>query len=282
MMSSPRPWRLVATVAGFLVLLGLLAGCADQCDQQKKVDRLTDELVMANLWAQSSAEYDAACLQAFSLARRNLDDKLAAHDGDRPVAVIVDCDDTVISSARYGAWMIANGRSYDHPSWAQWLKEDPAREVPGAGDFLRYAASKGVDVFYVTNRRDEDEAATLAQLEHLEYPNADQDHLLDKSETSDKTPRREQVASTHDVLLLVGDALTDFDQMYSGGTIESRAKAVADNAAMFGDRYIVIPNPVYGEWEDILYNGDRSMPRDEKVAKRLDALHPWQPGLAQE
>jgi acid phosphatase len=48
---------------------------------------------------------------------------------------------------------------------------------------------------------------------------------------------------------------------------------------MFGDRYIVIPNPVYGQWEDILYDGDRGMPRDEKVARRLEALDPW-PGPA--
>jgi 5'-nucleotidase (lipoprotein e(P4) family) len=275
--------RGIATSAGALVLVGMLIGCAGQCEQTERIDQLTDELMMANLWVQSSAEHDAVCYQAFNLARRNLDEALEGFDSELPPAVIVDCDDTVISSARYGAWMIANGESYTRESWKKWLKEDPAHGVPGAVDFLRYAESRGVEVFYITNRREEDREATLSHLSQLGCPFADDEHLLPKQDTgdrekdSDKTGRREQVAQTHHVLLLIGDVLPDFDQVFSGGKPAQRAELAKERADLFGARYIVIPNPVYGEWEDVLYDGNRGMPADQKVAKRREALDPWQP-----
>jgi predicted secreted acid phosphatase len=47
--------------------------------------------------------------------------------------------------------MILDGTKYPE-GWVSWGKEAAATEVPGAKNFLNYAASKGVTIFYVTNR----------------------------------------------------------------------------------------------------------------------------------
>jgi len=278
-----RSWRLVATVAGALVLLGLLAGCVEKCDQQEKdkVDQLTDQMVMATLWTQSSAEYKATCLQAFNVARGNLDAAVAEHQGDRPMAIIADCDDTLMSSARYAAWEITSGNHYTSKTWAEWLDKDKPQAVPGATEFLRHAADQGVEVYYVTNRPTRDRAATLNQIKDLELPLVDEQHLLlREGDERDKTSRREQVAETHDVLLLLGDQLTDFDQVFAGGTPASRATEVEAHAEEFGARFIVLPNPLYGVWENILYSDLSDPTPADKVQQRLKALDPWAPKTA--
>ncbi len=239
---------------------------------------LTDEMVMANLWMQTSAEYRALCYQAFNLARVRLGEAVTNHDGELPLAVVVDCDETVLSTTRYGSWMIFTGNRYARESWTRWLREDPAREVPGAGSFLHYAESRGVEVFYVTNRRAENNDATLAHLADLGFPNADAEHLLAQTETSDKTARRDSIAETHQVALLIGDSLTDFDQVFSGGDPGSRAAEVKEQAAGFGERFIVLPNATYGEWENVLYSSDANPSNEDISSRRRDALDPWQPG----
>ena len=73
---------------------------------------LNEQLVMATLWMQTSAEYRALCYQAFNLARMNLEAFLKSHTGSKPVAVIVDADETVIDNSAYEAFLIGNDSAY--------------------------------------------------------------------------------------------------------------------------------------------------------------------------
>ena len=73
---------------------------------------LNEQLVMATLWMQTSAEYRALCYQAFNLARMNLDAFLDSHKSARPVAVIVDADETVIDNSAYEAFLIGQNFGY--------------------------------------------------------------------------------------------------------------------------------------------------------------------------
>ena len=73
---------------------------------------LNEQLVMATLWMQTSAEFRALCYQAFNLAKMNLDVFLKLHSGSKPVAVIVDADETVIDNSAYEAFLIGNNFGY--------------------------------------------------------------------------------------------------------------------------------------------------------------------------
>ncbi|MCK3229832.1 hypothetical protein MZH14_29100, partial [Escherichia coli] len=49
-------------------------------------------------------------------------------------------------------------------------------------------------------------------------------------------------------------------------------KFVKDHAKEWGDKYIMLPNPMYGSWEGTLYNNDFKKSDEEKDKLRKSAL----------
>ena len=224
-------------------------------------------LVNAVFWVQQAAEYRANALQAYAAARRALDAALAdptwvgaledtPTTPTQPPAIILDLDETALDNTPFEARVIRRGQPYDEATWDAWVNEAAARAVPGAGEFLIYAKSRGVTPFYVTNRASRARAGTLRNLEKLGFPLGTPDgqtNLLLRGdrpewETSDKTPRREWVAASYRVLMLFGDDLNDFANARDIGAA-ARAALVDRMASWWGSRWFVIPNPIYGSFE---------------------------------
>jgi hypothetical protein len=112
---------------------------------------LSQQGVDAVLWQATSAEARRLYQQCFELARIRLDQNLQ-DPGPMPPAVIVDVDETMLDNTPYEIRNIARGTVYDSASWTTWVNEASARALPGAVDFLKYAESRGCEIFYVTNR----------------------------------------------------------------------------------------------------------------------------------
>src|SRR5690606_11199373 len=133
-----------------------------------------------------------------------------------PPAVIVDVDETVLDNSYYQARMIRDNTAYSEATWGPWVMEARATAIPGAREFAGYAAKKGVTIFYVTNRMSNLEEATRRNLAAEGFPlSTGVDTVLTRGErkewsASAKGPRRAHVASTHRILLLIGDDLGDF------------------------------------------------------------------------
>lgn len=273
-----RRHRLTPTLSA-LALGVALSGCARQeqpASPSYNNEALNEQLVMATAWMQSAAEYRALSYQAFNVARLRLDQALEARSpGSRPLAVIVDCDEAVIDNTPFEAWLIGRDERYSSANWNAWVEDAQARALPGAQAFLEYARSRGVEVFYVTNRDERGLAATMKNLKQLDFPWVDEQHMMLRTDTSDKQPRREAVMATHDVALLVGDNLADFDSRYDADEVATRNAQVIQDRAHFGERYIVLPNPTYGGWEAALYEGDYALSPQEKDQKRRAALRTW-------
>ena len=53
-----------------------------------------------------------------------------------------------------------------------------SRAIPGAVEFTKYADSKGVKVFYITNRASHEKNATIKNLFELGFPMADEAHVM--------------------------------------------------------------------------------------------------------
>ena len=246
-------------------------------------------LVNATLWVQSSAEYRAGALQAYGAARRALDAALAdpswvgateesASDPSQPPAVILDLDETAIDNTAYEARMITRDIVYDAPSWNAWVAEAAAKAVPGAGEFLAYAKSRGVTPFYVTNREAPEEPGTRRNLETLGFPLGNDTArptlllrgLRPEWASSDKSPRRAWVASSHRVLLLLGDDLNDFANTRDL-SVADRAALVDRAASWWGARSIIVPNPMYGSFERAVTSGAKTP--CEELRKKIGALH---------
>ncbi len=41
---------------------------------------------------------------------------------------------------------------------------------------------------------------------------------------------------------------------FDGKSVKDRNQAVTDSKAQFGEKFIIFPNPMYGDWEGALYD----------------------------
>ncbi|RFS24583.1 5'-nucleotidase, lipoprotein e(P4) family [Chitinophaga silvatica] len=242
------------------ILFGLLITAFFGCKTTQSVSHqptepplLTSGPAWAALWQQQSGEYKALCFQAYQLATWRLDQYLQTKS-DKPLAVVTDIDETVLDNSPYSVHQALAGKGYDPVSWKEWTAKAIADTVPGAPAFFKYAASKGVQVFYITNREEAEREATLQNLRKYNFPFADDQHLMLKTTTSGKEPRRQQVLQQFDIVMLFGDNLSDFNEIFDKKPFEERNSNALNKASLFGSKYIVLPNPMYGDWEGAIYN----------------------------
>lgn len=224
----------------------------------------------AVLWQQHSGEYRALAFQAYNFARLALKEALWNQTNDKPNCVIVDADETILDNSAFQGHEIKKGVSYLPVDWTKWTNMAAADTVPGALAFLKFAATKRVETFYVTNRDGADREGTIKNLKKFGFPNVDEAHVLLKSSTSDKEPRRQQILQKYNVLLLCGDNLSDFSNVFYREGKDTR-KQVDAFQALFGTKFIVLPNPMYGDWEKLLYKGEQLSEAD-KSKQRLEKL----------
>jgi 5'-nucleotidase (lipoprotein e(P4) family) len=272
-------WFLIFVIVTCAVSFGndqiAVAQTASSTAKQTGADN--DYQTGALLWTQSSAEYRALAYQTFVLARLRLDQDLRQHRtrrGAPRAAVIVDADETVLDNSRFQAELVLRGLPYEAAAWRAWCDRAEAGAVPGALDFLKYAAARGVRVFYITNRRQAEKAGTVSNLMKLGFPDVSEESVMIREEgtTSSKESRRQKVAKRYRIALLVGDNLNDFNDNFAGKSIADRAAQVDRERAEFGMRFIVVPNPMYGDWENAVYQNKSGLNEDQKREYRRAAL----------
>ena len=230
-----------------------------------------EHLVGAVLWVQTAAEARALCYQAFNLAEMKLDEALQSQTGGEKLAVVVDIDETVLDNSPAYAEMIKTDGLFGN-CWLEWVGLAEAEALPGAGDFLDFAESHGVEVFYVSNRYEGQREATMENLAGVGFPYVDDDHVLLREADSSKEGRRQAVAEDFEIALFIGDNAIDFADEFDDKSVSQRAAEVDALQDEFGNRFIVLPNPMYGDWEDAVYGYDRSLSAEEQDSLRKDAL----------
>ena len=256
-------------------------------DSNKDVRDLKEQNIMSVLYQQTAAERLAGSLQTFRSAKQAIDNALTDPSwsalpgqdiqGKKP-AIIVDVDETVLDNTAYEARMILDGTKYPE-GWVSWGKEEVATEVPGAKDFLNYAASKGVTIFYITNRVMELKEATQNNLTKLGIPwDQTKETILMRGENnwgSDKGSRRALVAQEYRVLLMAGDNLGDFVDAKDNNLSPQKRKAIVEEYADYwGEKWFMLQNIAYGDWEGALYDFNYLLSPDEVHNTRLESLEP--------
>ncbi|TDE15381.1 5'-nucleotidase, lipoprotein e(P4) family [Dyadobacter psychrotolerans] len=239
----------------FILLAVLIAGCTTAKIPQSPpaAQNITaNGKLLASLFQQRAAEYQALCFQAYNLAKIRLDQALLLTH-NKPLAIVTDIDETVLDNSPYDVKQSLVGKDYEQKSWEEWTALAKADTVPGARSFLKYASSKGVKIYYLTNRAETERKGTLANLVQKDFPDAVNEQLILKGAVSSKEPRRQAIAEKYDIVMLIGDNLGDFSVLFDKKTSEERAKNTIASASEFGKRFIVLPNPVYGDWENSLY-----------------------------
>lgn len=220
----------------------------------------------ANLYMQTAAEYRACCLQAYGWMTERLRTKLAAvRNEGLPPAVVMDLDETVLDNSGFQSFLDRERLTYSDALWDRWESQypDEVRLVPGAKAFVEAAEGMGVTVVYITNRLTRNKDATIEALKHNGLNTDDiEERLFPKETTSDKTARRQAVERKYRVLFLVGDNLRDFSEEFVAPKVKTdaeRARAISERAAQvdkrryrFGTDWFILPNPAYGEWQQLL------------------------------
>lgn len=261
-----------------IVVISLLcfAACKPVVEvQQTKVNTITaqtpiqENAIQAVLWQERAAEYKALCYQAYNTAHLQLDMMLQEYkDAAKPLAIITDLDETMMDNSPFNGKMIQTDKNYSKQDWIEWGEKRSAKPVPGSVEFFKYAASKGVEIFYVSNRYPEQRQATLYNLRDYGVPFVDDAHLMLRGEKSSKAERRAKVKQDFEVIMLIGDNLADFSDLYES-QLSDRRNALTDSLkADFGARYIVLPNVIYGDWLNGIYNGRHDWTEAQKDSLR--------------
>jgi acid phosphatase len=251
-----------------------------------------DDSLNATVWFQTSVERDLVYREVYRAAGERLSAALADKRWDAlpkedrgndprtlPPAIIVDVDETVLDNSPSQVRQIRERRGFDEAAWGAWVEERKAKALPGAAEFLNAAAKRGVTVFYISNRDASLAEATVDNLRKAGFPLKDDAQFLGlgtvvdgcEQEGSEKSCRRQRVARTHRVLMQFGDQVGDFVQIVAN-TPEGRRAAIAPYADWIGQRWWVLPNPVYGSWEPALFNNAWRQPEGERRAQKEAAL----------
>lgn len=241
-----------------LFIFTILFGCKTQQSQSESTISeiktiqipVREYSILTVLWQQHAAEYRALAYQAYNTAQLQLDNILRNRGNyEKPLAIVTDIDETVLNNSPYNGKMIELNEEYSNARWIEWGKEKKAEIVPGSLDFFKYAASKGVEIFYISNRLLVQKSETIENMQKLGFPFLDDAHFLLRETVSGKEPRRLQVQKTHKIIMLLGDNLSDFSEVFDNQNTETRNFKVDSLKAAFGNKYIVLPNPMYGDWE---------------------------------
>ncbi len=235
--------------------------------------------VAATLFMQHSGEYRALCFQAFNIAKLFLDKDfekksvklLPKVERKRPRAIVVDIDETVLDNSPAQAFTIKKRLPFNLTDWYAWGEMRSAKAIPGSVDFLKYANGKGVKIFYVSNRDEVQKQATIDNLKAVGFPDATAETVLLRQTESSKTVRRTAISQNYRIVILAGDNLNDLSEVFEKKSVADRFMEVDKTRELYGNKFIVLPNAMYGAWEESIYDNKR-LSETEKTAKRNSAL----------
>ena len=197
-MTGSQRSRLFTTAAAAALAATFSAGAALAADPVPQNDILN-----ATLWVTNSVEFKANAIAGLSPSPRSASTKRwpTRAGRRRPSRPAISR-----TSRRRSSSMPTRRRSTTapmNPGWSRparttaarpgraWVADAAAKAVPGAVDFTKYADSKGVKVFYVTNRTADQEEATRKNMEALGFPmGGNVDTFLMSKEKDDWTSKK--------------------------------------------------------------------------------------------
>ncbi|WP_448661732.1 5'-nucleotidase, lipoprotein e(P4) family [Sphingomonas sp. CJ20] len=175
--------------------------------------------------------------------------------GPRPLAIVLDVDETALLNLGYEADSVTRGGAYDPARWARWEQTgaDKVAAVPGAAETLAALRRDGYTVIFNSNRAVSSADQTVAALAHAGLGPAvlgDTLWLRGDGDGSGKDARRAKIAERYCIVAMAGDQLGDFTDLFNAPaqSVRARRNSVSETplAPLWGAGWFLLPNPVYG------------------------------------
>lgn len=276
-MKKPRRVTRPLLAAASLLAVG---GCASVASREAEapalVARAAASIPTGMQWLYGSGEGAAASIQSYrafrdyvlaAAKRRPSSSAVLAAEatlaeprfipcGNKPLAVILDVDETAIQNLGYEYDEAAKGRGFDAAIWDRWEKTGAGKIVPmpGAIEALQAIRKANVTVIFNSNRKAENAPQTVAALMGAGFGPVKHGETLflagDDASASAKDGRRARIAQRHCVVAMAGDQLGDFSDLFNERvlSVPARRRFAASGimAAKWGAGWFMLSNPVYG------------------------------------
>lgn len=267
----------------------------------------------AEIWLQTSAEVNALCHQAFNLAYARVQVESARSTSER-VCVVSDLDETMLDNSAFNEYLAVSGDLFkETENWNAYCAEGVSLANPGAVVFAQRIRKLkeqrgGLQLIFVTSRRENLRAVTVANLvkvgillENETEPylsTAPESSLLFMSKMASFNNKYEQYDYLRnqrgfEILVTLGDNGSDFALELGKGSgdipsHEQRVGYVEQQREAFGEKWIVFPNPVYGQYltslrtnaGQVFDNGatdEKKEPLTLESTPKIQFLKPWVP-----
>jgi len=190
-------------------------------------------------YAKDLARLDAAAKRHIDQAARK------AHHRHEKAAVVFDIDDTLLLSLDYEK---KTNYTYNSASWAAYVAQADRPAVFGSPDLVKYAASKGVEVFYNSGLKESQRASAVENLKKVGVDvNLDSAHMFLKDAANPPAYLSDCATAA---------AWNCTTVQYKSGTRKHIESLGYDIVANFGDQYsdldggyadktYKLPNPTY-------------------------------------
>lgn len=215
-----------------------------------------------------------------------LDDPKFMPCGDKPLAVVLDIDETSLLNLGFEADQTSRGGAYDQHRWEDWERTgaNAVTPVPGVLDALKAARISHVTVIFNSNRMAANADATAAALDKAGLGPAVHGDTLwlqgDAGTGGGKDARRWAISAKYCVIAMAGDQLGDFSDLFNTTDMAFPARRASVGAphisVLWGEGWFMLPNPVYGTALKGVF--DEVFPFDKRWTDPADTPQPTASG----
>lgn len=228
-------------------------------------------------WLEDSGESESLDYQAYNTATKSLAEMIK-QPSSKPKAVILDIDETCLDNGPFQGYEIKyNNSEFDYSTWDKWVNFAEAKAIPGSVQFTQEAKKTGVQVFYVSGRSPSELDATVKNLNNCGFADANEPGhvILFPPSQGGKQPTYDQIEKDYDVIMYVGDQLSDMGSQFHGTSAEQKEQ-VTEAQKDWGSKYISIPNPIYGNFLGGIY-GSKPLNNQEQATAIDNGIQTFNP-----
>lgn len=234
-------------------------------------------------WFRRSAEFPLITRFIYGQAARRVNAIKSELRDSVPWIVSLDADETILDNSLGQLENEYLGLGYVAERWKRWEARGAAKEIPGAIDFMNHVLRSGGRIAVITNRDVEFETATRENLIRLGLHDdrrtvcvlgrrevdtqvGNPDEWQRYGYKNDKDRRRRLLREgnavgcwandadgslkatwnrPHRIALWIGDNILDLP-----ATKQDDARLQGTPGLVFGQDYFLLPNPLYGSWQN--------------------------------